>query len=118
MASKEKTYQVFAPNSGFTGIRAGVTFGDGKGQATKAQALQLKDRGYRVPALEDEDDAGSLQSIDGIGQVMAKRLAEAGVATPEQLAGANAEELAEEADISQEKIEGWQEAAKAAQEDA
>lgn len=125
--SSDKTYEVHAPNSSFVGQRAGVTFGDGKGEATKAQALDLKDRGYRVPALEDEGDASQdeasqedasqedtgseLEKIEGIGEAYAATLAEADIEAFSAIVEADAAELAEETGLKQKDIEGWQEQA-------
>ncbi len=49
----EKTYTVSTPNPKFNGIRAGVLFTDGKGQATEQQANHLVGNfGYSCAALD------------------------------------------------------------------
>lgn len=115
----DDTYTVKAPVSNFSGTRAGVTFEEGEAEATEAQARELAWRGYRVPALEDEDGASDedpssgeedpLQAIDGIGPARSEDLGILGLDTPEALAEADAEEVAEAIDgVDVEDVEAWQ----------
>lgn len=54
----------------------------------------------------------SLQDVKGIGPSYADRLSEAGVETVDQLADADADELADDTGLSTKRIEGWIERAK------
>lgn len=72
------------------------------------------------PAVEPDDDtspaAGStddVQSLDGIGPAYADKLGEAGVHTVGDLAGADAEALAEETGLGAGRIASWIERANA-----
>lgn len=112
----EETYKVIAPVSNFNGTRAGVTFEEGEAEATEAQARELAWRGYEVPALEDdtsstdeEDAPEELGDIDGIGPARSEDLAILGLETPEALAEADAEEVAEAIDgVDAEEVQAWQ----------
>lgn len=55
----------------------------------------------------------SLQDIKGIGPSYADRLADTGVETVDQLAAADADELADETGLSEKRIQGWIERASA-----
>lgn len=62
----------------------------------------------------DEVAASSepVETIRGIGPAYAERLAEAGIETVADLAGADAEAVAQETDIAQGRVEDWIEEAK------
>lgn len=108
MPDDEPTYRVEAPVSNFAGERAGVHFRDGEGEATEAQARRLRDRGYHVPALEDED-AESLQAVDGIGPARAEALAELGIDSLDALAASDADDVADALDgVDAGTVEDWQ----------
>ena len=103
----EQTFEVFSGNEQFTGVRAGVVFHEGKGQATKSVAQHLvADLGYTCPALFPEK-APQLSDIKGLGPVSVDKLAEAEVTTLEDLIGANIEGLAEATKIVQGTLEDW-----------
>jgi len=113
----DDTYTVIAPVDNFSGTRAGVTFEEGEAEATEAQARELAWRGYHVPGLEDEDEASDegedapadLGDIDGIGPARSEDLAILGLETPEALAEADAEEVAEAIDgVDAEEVKAWQ----------
>lgn len=111
MADAE-TVTVKAPVSNFEGTRAGVHFADGEGEATEDQARRLAARGYEVPAFQEdveEDEAGALADIDGIGTARAEALGELGIDTLAGLAEADAEEVAAALDgVDAETVEKWQ----------
>lgn len=113
------TYTVKAPNETFIGTRAGVHFENGEGEATEAQARELAWRGYEVPGLEDEETPSDepptngrpeeLGDIDGIGPARSEDLAILGLETPEALAEADAEEVADAIDgVDAEEVAAWQ----------
>lgn len=54
-------------------------------------------------------DGESVETISGIGPAYAERLADAGVETVEELRAADASELAEQTELSEKRIAGWQE---------
>ncbi|RQH03404.1 helix-hairpin-helix domain-containing protein [Natrarchaeobius oligotrophus] len=54
-----------------------------------------------------DGDGEPVNSIKGIGPAYADRLADAGVETVADLAGADAAELAEQTDVSEKRIQGW-----------
>lgn len=67
------------------------------------------------PAAADEDGAGAdvpVTELSGIGAAYGDRLADAGVESVADLAGADAASLSEESDISEGRLEGWIEQAK------
>jgi hypothetical protein len=106
-----ETYDVYAPNSGFSGVREGVSFVRGKGQAPdKETALSLKQRGYRVPAL-DEEAPDSLDDIEGVGPKTLEDFQEAGIEDLQDLAEAEFSHLVEEAGLDAEDATTYQMAA-------
>lgn len=54
----------------------------------------------------------SLDDISGVGMAYARRLEDAGIETVEQLRDADAAELSEETEISDERVENWQKQAR------
>lgn len=63
--AKDKTYTVYTPNKHFTGQRNGVQFTDGRGQASKEQAIELVGTwGYSCPALAGETPKSPKGDLD------------------------------------------------------
>jgi predicted flap endonuclease-1-like 5' DNA nuclease len=62
----------------------------------------------------DEDGDAPVDSVNGIGPAYAQRLADAGVETVGDLVAADVAEVSEIADISESRIERWQERAREA----
>jgi len=62
-------------------------------------------------AAEGKADEHTLQHIDGVGQTYAKRLAEAGIETVEDLATTDTEAVADAAAISEDRASDWIQAA-------
>ena len=58
-----------------------------------------------------DTDGESVETISGIGPAYAERLANAGVETIGELRAADASELAEQTELSEKRIAGWQEQA-------
>ena len=56
-----------------------------------------------------DSDGESVETVSGIGPAYAERLADAGVETIEELRVADASELAEQTELSEKRIAGWQE---------
>lgn len=68
--------------------------------------------GEAEPAAEEPEGAGeSPEVLSGIGPAYAERLADVGVETVADLAGADAGALAEGTDISEKRLAGWIESA-------
>jgi predicted flap endonuclease-1-like 5' DNA nuclease len=65
------------------------------------------------PETATDEGSAPVQNITGIGPAYAERLGEAGVETVSQLADAEAGALAAETDLSETRIEGWIEQARA-----
>lgn len=75
------------------------------------------DTGSESAPETDEPDTGSddsdpVEAIKGIGSTYADRLAGVGIETVADLLSADLESVAEEADISQSRLETWQERAR------
>ena len=119
----DKTYTVHAAVPHFNGVRMGVTFADGKGEATKDQATRLVAYGYRCDASLKEPEAveaeaereafrEDLTQITGLGKVTAKVLVDKGIEGVSVLAVTDAVTLSEAAEISLDKVSAWVEEAK------
>ena len=119
----DKTYTVHAAVPHFNGVRMGVTFADGKGEATKDQATRLVAYGYRCDALTKEPKPveaeakreafrEDLDQIKGIGKETAKLLVDKGIEGVSVLAVTDAVTLSEAAEISLDKVSAWVDAAK------
>ncbi len=61
---------------------------------------------------EDEEEEHQLEDIDGLGETYAQRLHDAGIQSFTHLAQADAETIAEAADVSEDRAEGWSEKAR------
>jgi len=63
-----------------------------------------------IDVQEDTEDAAAevtVETIDGIGPTYADRLREAGIDTPDELAAASIEDVADAADVSETRAEDW-----------
>jgi predicted flap endonuclease-1-like 5' DNA nuclease len=82
----------------------------GASEAAEDESHDLEETDADTDADESEGaDGESVDTISGIGPAYAERLADAGVETVEQLRAADASELAEETELSEKRIAGWQE---------
>ena len=87
------------------------TFKVPEGPVEKSQPEE-KDEDVSAPDRSTEPQAPSLTDISGIGPVYATRLASAGIHSIQQLADADAEKVAEAADVPLTRAEKWVEAAR------
>ena len=84
----------------------------GESEAGESEA----DESEATDEAEAEDDAGGdLQDIKGIGPAYADRLREVGIESIAELADADFEAVAEEADLAPGRVEGWVDRANARQ---
>lgn len=108
--------------------RAGTREEESTGPADDVDGAEDGDEVDATQAADETEDTGSVDEtgeadigvgtdespevLDGIGPAYADRLADAGVETVADLAAADASGLAEEADVSESRLERWIERAK------
>ena len=84
--------------------------------AVEGEALPEAVQPEAVPAVPpeaaDADPVGSLMRINGIGQRLAKKIVDSGIASLVAFAAADAVDLSEVAGTTVAKVQGWQTAAK------
>jgi predicted flap endonuclease-1-like 5' DNA nuclease len=90
-----------------------------KGVDTAAESVSATDEpgdggseGDSDAEAETTGESDPVDSIKGIGSAYADRLADAGIETVTDLLAADLERVAEEADISQSRLETWRERAR------
>lgn len=80
-------------------------------------ALRMPDRSppappAPAPEAEEEPTSQGVTDVNGIGPVFATRLEAAGITTLSDLAGANDEEVADAAEVTVRRAQGWIESAR------
>lgn len=73
----------------------------------ESAAIEEPGSGTGEEASEPEDAGDPVDTLSGIGSAYAERLGEAGIETVDDLANADAAEVAEGTDLSEGRVQGW-----------
>jgi len=106
------TAETTPTNGAETTTDAADTSPDDTATTDTAEPSEATETTAEEAPADDETAAADLEDIDGIGPAYAQRLRDAGVTSVADLADADAEALAEDTDLSPNRIGNWIEQAK------